>query len=357
LQKLLLRFTTRTAVKSIKVGRLMAEKALEKKSKGPGIAKFRELGLLGFIVIISVIVQFRNPSFLTMENLNDLIKNTAILGILSVGMMLVIITRGIDLSIGATLALSGMVTALTVSSNPNLNPFVAIMLGTLVGIACGAIVGFLISKTAILPIIGTLGMMNVYRGLTYIVSRSKWVSANQMPVSFKGIATSRILGINTLIFIAIIIFIIFFYFINHTRTGRMIYAVGSNPESAKISGINNQKILFMVYTIMGALAGLAGVLWVSKFASAQGDTASGYEMSVIASCVLGGVNAAGGSGKISGIILGSLLFGLLNNALPLINVSAFWQQAIQGAVILTAVIINAVVKRNVERNNLMRRKI
>ena len=113
----------------------------------------------------------------------------------------------------------------------------------------------------------------------------------------------------------------------------------------------------MVYTIMGALAGLAGVLWVSKFASAQGDTAMGYEMDVIAACVLGGVNIAGGSGKISGIILGSLLLGILDNALPLINVSPFWQQAIQGVIILVAVIINALVKRKVDRNNLMRRNI
>ncbi|AYO30135.1 ABC transporter permease [Biomaibacter acetigenes] len=336
---------------------LVAEIILEKKSRILGIAKFRELGLLGFIIILAVFVQLRNPSFLTMENLNDMIKNTAILSILAVGMMLVIITRGIDLSIGATLALAGMISALTVSSNPHMSPVTTILLGTAVGVACGGVIGFLISKTAILPIIATLGMMNVFRGLTFMVSNGRWVSANQMPASFKAIATGKILGINTLIFIAIVIYVVFFYFINYTRTGRQIYAVGSNPDSAKISGIDNEKILWMVYTIMGALAGLAGVLWVSKFASAQGDTAMGYEMNVIAACVLGGVNIAGGSGKISGIILGSLLLGILNNALPLINVSPFWQQAIQGVIILIAVIINALVKRSVERNNLMRRKI
>jgi rhamnose transport system permease protein len=178
-----------------------------------------------------------------------------------------------------------------------------------------------------------------------------------MPEQFKGIATGRILGINTLIFIAIIIYVISFYFINYTRTGRQIYAVGSNPESAKISGINNEKILFLVYVIMGALAGLAGVLWVSKFASAQGDTAMGYEMSVIAACVLGGVSVAGGSGKISGLIMGSILLGILQNALPLIMVSPFWQQAIQGVIILAAVLLNTYVKRRVDKNNLLRRKI
>lgn len=335
----------------------MAEIAVKKKMEIVNISKFREVGLLGFIILLSVLVQIRNPSFLTLENINDMVKNTAILSILTVGMMLVIVTRGIDLSIGATLALSGMIAALAVGANPDLHPVLAILLGTLVGIACGAVVGSLVSKGGILPIIATLGMMNVFRGLTFTVSNGKWVSAHQMPPSFKGIATSSILGINTLIFIAIIIYIIFYYFINHTRTGRQIYAVGSNPESAKISGINNARILWLVYTVMGALAGLAGVLWVSKFASAQGDTAMGYEMNVIAACVLGGVNIAGGSGKISGIILGSLLLGILNNALPLINVSPFWQSAIQGLIILIAVLFNALVKRGVDRNHLMRRKI
>ena len=212
-----------------------------------------------------------------------------------------------------------MLSALAVAANQNLHPLAAMLIGTIVGIGCGAIVGLLVSKGRVLPIIASLGMMNVYRGLTYMASGGAWVSAHQMPESFKRIATGRILGINTLIFIAIIIYIIAFYFVNYTRTGRQIYAVGSDPESAKVSGINTSRVLFLVYSIMGALAGLAGVLWVSKFASAQGDTATGYEMSVIAACVLGGVSMAGGSGKISGIIMGSILLGIINNALPLIR--------------------------------------
>lgn len=333
------------------------EYSLQKTSAGASIAKFRELGLLVFILLLCVGVQLRNPSFLTLENINDMVTNTAILSILAVGMMLVIVTRGIDLSIGATLALSGMISAMTVSAYPDTHPLLAILLGTAVGIVSGMIIGLLVSKAGILPIIATLGMMNAFRGMTFMVSGGKWVSAHQMPDSFKAIATSSIFGLNTLIVIAIVIYLIFFYFITYTRTGRQIYAVGSNPDSAKISGISNDKILWLVYTIMGGLSGLAGVLWVSKFASAQGDTASGYELSVIAACVLGGVSIAGGSGKISGIILGSILLGILNNALPLINVSPFWQMGIQGSIILIAVVINALVKRGVDQSNLMRRRI
>lgn len=324
---------------------------------GINIGKVREIGLLMFIVILSVGVQLRNDNFLTLENINDLMTNTAILSILAIGMMLVIITRGIDLSIGATLALAGMSSALLVSKNPDMSPILVIFIGIVIGMLCGAVVGGLIAKINILPIIATLGLMNVFRGITFIISGGKWVSAHQMPVSFKAIATGKILGINTLIFVAIIIYIIFYYFINHTRTGRQIYATGSNPESAKISGIDTDRIIWMVYTIMGGLSGLAGVLWVSKFASAQGDTASGYELNVIAACVLGGVAISGGIGKISGLLMGTLLLGILNNALPLINVSPFWQNAIQGLVILAAVIMNALIKRNVDANNLRRRKI
>ncbi len=328
-----------------------------KKTIASSMMRFREVGMLLFIVVFSIFVQIRNKSFLTLENMNDMLTNTAILSILVIGMMLVIVTRGIDLSIGATLALSGMITAQTVSAFPELHPIIALLLGTVIGIVCGSVLGLLIARFKILPIIATLGMMNIFRGLTFTVSGGSWVSAHQMPRSFIGIATSSVLGINTLIFIAIIIYIISYYFVNHTRTGRQIYAVGSNPEAAEISGIHKGKILWLVYAIMGGLSGLAGVLWVAKFASGQGDTAMGYELTVIAACVLGGVSIAGGTGKISGIIMGAILLGMLNNALPLLNVSPFWQMAIQGSVILIAVVANALVKRGVDRNYLLRRKI
>lgn len=321
------------------------------------IVKFRELGLLLFIVLLSFGVQVRNPNFLTWENINDIATNTAILAILAVGMMLVIVTRGIDLSIGATLALSGMVAATAVKDMPGLHPLAALGIGIGVGLICGMALGVLVAWVNILPIIATLGMMNVFRGLTFETSGGKWISAHQMPASFKDIATGSLLGINNLIVIAVIVYIAAYYFTAHTRTGRRVYAIGSNPESAIVSGIRSARILWLVYTVMGGLAGLSGVLWVSKFASAQGDTAVGYELSVIAACVLGGVSIAGGVGKVSGVLLGSVLLGILNNALPMINVSPFWQMCIQGTIILIAVLINAVVKRGIDRNHLMRRRI
>lgn len=332
----------------------MAEKPIKLKFQAES---FRELGLLVFILLLSVVIQFRNPTFLTFSNIDTLLVNASILSILAVGMMMVLIVRGIDLSIGSTIAFSGMVSALTVSAFPNIHPLLSILEGALVGAGVGFIIGMLVAKFRVLPIIATLGMMNVIRGLTFLVSGGRWVSAYQMSVPFKQIATGRFLGINTLVVIAVVIYILFYYFINHTRTGRQIYAIGSNPEAAEVSGIPKTRIIWMVYILMGALAGLAGVLWVSRFASAQGDTAVGYELNVIAACVLGGISISGGSGKVSGLILGAILFGILSNALPLINVSPFWQQGIQGVVILAAVLINVVVKRTNDRQALRRRVI
>ncbi|MEI3609007.1 ABC transporter permease [Pseudogracilibacillus sp. SO10305] len=321
------------------------------------VAKHREFGLIVFIILLSIIIQAINSSFLTFSNLNDLLTNTSILIILSIGMLMVLLTRGIDLSIAATLALSGMITAQVLKVFPDTHPIIAILLGIGIGIICGLILGILVSKIGILPIIASLGLMYVYRGLTFMVAKGEWVNAHQMPASFKAIATSKILGINTLIFIAIIIFLFFWYFMTYTITGRRIYAVGSNPESAIISGIKVDRILILVYCMMGGLAGLSGVLWVSQYASAQGNTASGYELTVIAACILGGVSINGGIGKITGVILGAILLGILNNALPLIHVSPFWQMAIEGGIILFAVIFNVIVNRRYEENQLLRRVI
>jgi len=319
--------------------------------------QLRELGLLLFIIVIGLSVQLRNPVFLTVTNITALFTNTAILGILAVGMMLVLVTRGIDLSIGGIIAFSGMVTALTVARYPGLPPLIAILEGAVIGMVFGGLSGILVARFDVLPIIATLGMMNVVRGLTYVVSGGQWVSSYQMSDSFKAIATGRFLGINNLIVIAVVIYIVAAYFIRHTRVGRRIYAVGSNPEAAEISGLPKKRLIFLAYLIMGGLSGLAGVLWVAKFASAQGNTAIGYELNVIAACILGGVSIAGGVGRIFGLILGTVLLGILNNALPLINVSPFWQMGIQGIVILAAVITNVLVRRNTERNALRRRAI
>lgn len=317
----------------------------------------RELGLILFILVASVFIQTQNSSFLTMVNLTDMLTNTSILAILAVGMMMVLITGGIDLSVGAVVALSGMSSAVFIRDFPNIPVIVAVLVGLFVGLFSGLVLGLLIAKGRILPIIASLGMMNVYRGLTYIVGDNQWVSAFQMTDAFKEIATGSFLGINHLIWAAFIVLAVFYYILNFTRSGRRMYAVGSNEEATAITGISKERTLILVYMLNGLLAGLAGVLWVSKFASAQGDTASGYELNVIAACVLGGVSVNGGVGKISGLITGALLFGILNNALPLLNASTFWEDAIQGVVIVAAIVMNVLMKRRSDAATLKRREL
>ncbi|MUN74591.1 ABC transporter permease [Enterococcus casseliflavus] len=317
----------------------------------------RELGLILFILVASVFIQTQNSSFLTMVNLTDMLTNTSILAILAVGMMMVLITGGIDLSVGAVVALSGMSSAVFIRDFPNIPVIVAVLVGLFVGLFSGLVLGLLIAKGRILPIIASLGMMNVYRGLTYIVGDNQWVSAFQMTDAFKEIAAGSFLGINHLIWAAFIVLAVFYYILNFTRSGRRMYAVGSNEEATAITGISKERTLILVYMLNGLLAGLAGVLWVSKFASAQGDTASGYELNVIAACVLGGVSVNGGVGKISGLITGALLFGILNNALPLLNASTFWEDAIQGVVIVAAIVMNVLMKRRSDAAALKRREL
>lgn len=317
----------------------------------------REIGMILFILLLSLLIQLRNSQYLTAENLNDLLVNAAIMGTLAVGMMMVIITGGIDLSIGATLALSGMSAALYVRGNEAASPVLAVLIGIGIGLLAGLINGLLVGYGEVLPLIATLGMMNVYRGLTYIIANGAWVSAHQMNDGFKALAFTRLLGINSLVWVAILTFAIGAFFLGWTRIGRMIYAVGSNPEAARVTGVNVPAIRTLVYAIMGTITGLSGVLWVSKYASAQGDTAIGYEMNVIAACVLGGVSISGGSGKVFGVILGTVLLGILKNALPLLKISPFWQDALYGLIILFAILMNTIFKRMVDKNNLLRRHI
>jgi rhamnose transport system permease protein len=321
-------------------------------------ANIREISLIIVMIALSVFVQFRSQgNFFTLENISDMFTETAVLAITAVGMMMVIITGGIDLSIGAVMALGAMVGCTVLKNNQSIPGIVIILISIGIGLVCGFINGTLVAKLRILPIIATLGMMNIFRGLTYLVANGSWVKQQEMGSAFLSIATGKTIGINNLILIAIVVYIIAGFFMSKTRTGRKIYAVGNSEESARVSGIKTDRTLIMVYTILGAIAGLGGILYVCKYGVAQGETCTGYEMNVIAACVLGGVSINGGTGRVQGVLLGAVLLGILNNAMPLIHVSSFWQEAIRGLIILLSIIANSLIQRNVEMKALRRRNI
>lgn len=304
----------------------------------------RETSLIVFTLLLIIGVSIRSPRFLSAANFNDILLNGAILAVVAVGQMMVVITGGIDLSVGSGLALSGMLVGLIYKHGYGLNPLLALILGGLIGLVLGSINGFLISKAAVPPIIATLGTMSVYRGLIFIASKGQWVSAHEMPSNFIRLARGHILGIPNLIFMTVVCYAIFYYFLTHTKPGREIYAVGGNAEAARMVGINVDRIKYLVYTLSGLLYGLCGVLWVSRFASAQSDSATGFEFSTVTAIVIGGVSVFGGTGKITGVLLGALLISIVENALAVTQVSPFWQLAIQGFIILLAVVLDAVMK-------------
>ncbi|MGN1114956.1 MAG: ABC transporter permease [Candidatus Ornithomonoglobus sp.] len=321
-------------------------------------SNIRELSLVIVMIAIAVFVQYRSGgNFLTVENISDMLAETSVLAICAVGMMFVIITGGIDLSIGAIMALGAMAGCTVLKNNQSMPIIAVIGIAMAVGLVCGIFNGILVSKLKILPIIATLGTMNIYRGITYLVANGSWVKQQEMGAKFLSLATGKVLGINNLIVIAVIVYIIAGFFMTKTRTGRKIYAVGNSEESARVSGIKTDNTLIMVYTLLGVIAGLAGTLYVCKYGVAQGETCTGYEMNVIAACVLGGVSINGGTGRVPGVLLGAILLGILNNAMPLIHVSSFWQEAIRGLIILLSIIANSLIQRNVEMKALRRRNI
>lgn len=317
----------------------------------------REMSLVIVLIVLCGFIQIRNSTFLGILNINDLLVNASILSILALGMMCVLLIAGIDISIGSTLALSGMVAGLVMRDHPAIPTILLFGVAVLVGLVGGLILGLVISKGGVIPIIATLGFMNIYRGATYLVANNQWIAAYQVPEPFKAFTLGKVGPLNNMIIVAAICYVIFGYCMKYTRTGRKIYAIGSNAEAAKISGINIDRIKILVYSLMGTLCGLCGGLWVSKYASAQGDAAKGIEMDVIAACVIGGVSLNGGKGTVLGVLLGSITIGILNNALPLINVSSFWQDAIKGLIIIAAIILNVVTQRTLDKNNLKRREI
>ena len=317
----------------------------------------RDLVIALVIIALAIFVNIRSTgAFLTKENISDTLSETAVMAIMSVGMMLVLLTGGIDLSSGAIMGLAGMTATTILKNNNSLNPFIIVLIAVLIGLICGLINGFLVAKLNIFPIIATLGTMYIFRGLVYVVSPVGRVNPQEMSESFLNIATKPwIPGINNLILITIIIYVIAWFLLEKVRIGRRVYVVGNSIESARVSGIKPSRVIMSVYTIAGALAGLGGILYVGKYSFATGDTGTGFEMNLIAVCVLGGVSVNGGTGRIPGVILGAILFGELTRAMPMINISQFWQEAVRGIIIIASVIINALIQRNVERKSLERR--
>lgn len=309
----------------------------------------RDAMLAAAIVVLIALVYFRFPDFATPESLLSVFNDTSILIILALGQMTVILTRCIDLSVASNLALVGMCTAMLNAASPDIPVFFLIVLSIVAGALLGCINGLLVWKLDMPSIVVTLGTLTIFRGVIFLLSDGQWVNAHEMSAAYKDLPRMAVLSIPVLSWAAVFCIACMLILMNRTPSGRAFYAVGGNPDAAVYTGINVGKTRFRAFVLSGALSGLAGYLWVSRYAVAYVDVAAGFELDVVAACVIGGISIAGGIGTVPGAVLGALFLGVIKNALPVVSISPFWQQAIAGSAIIIAVIFNARSERRAGR--------
>ncbi len=292
------------------------------------------------LLILIVIVSMISPNFFTLNNLFNILQQTSVNAIMAVGMTLVILTSGIDLSVGSLLALTGAVAASMVGAD--VNAIVAVAGALALGAAIGGVTGVIVAKGKVQAFIATLVMMLLLRGVTRVYTDGSPISTgfsdNADVFSWFGIG--RLFGIPAPVWLMIVVFAAAWYLLHHTRLGRYIYALGGNESATRLSGINVDKIKIIVYALCGLLAALASVIEVARLSSAQPMAGNGYELDAIAAVVLGGTSLAGGKGRIMGTLIGALILGFLNNALNLLGISSNYQMIVKAVVILLAVLVD-----------------
>jgi rhamnose transport system permease protein len=319
------------------------------------IAAFREGGTLVLLILVVLFAVLREPRFLEAKTINSILLWMPLLAVVGMGQMLVIVTRGIDVSVGSIVGFAGIAAGMLFRDNPGMNLFVGTLAGIGVGLLLGAINGAAIAWARVPPIIATLGTLSAYRGLVFILSGGKQIDSNHIPegltrLSIDGPIRFGEITIPWILVIALLIAAATSWFVKRTRTGRDIFALGSHPEAARLRGIPVSRTTFLVYAVTGALAGLAGVLYASRYGFVNPATAGqGMELSVIAAVVIGGTKVTGGSGTVLGVLLGCLLLGTINVALAVLGIAATWQLLVYGAVILIALMVEMGLQRAVRR--------
>ncbi|EPF2547621.1 ribose ABC transporter permease [Vibrio cholerae] len=292
------------------------------------------------LLFLVVVVSFLNPNFFTVDNLLNILRQTSVNAIIAVGMTLVILTAGIDLSVGSVLALCGAFAATLVAMEVPV--LVAVPTALLAGAVLGAISGIIIAKGKVQAFIATLVTMTLLRGVTMVYTDGRPISTGFTDTAdtFAWFGTGYALGIPVPVWLMVVVFAGAWYLLNHTRFGRYVYAVGGNESATRLSGINVDRVKIGVYAICGLLAALAGIIVTSRLSSAQPTAGMGYELDAIAAVVLGGTSLMGGKGRIMGTLIGALIIGFLNNALNLLDVSSYYQMIAKAVVILLAVLVD-----------------
>lgn len=301
--------------------------------------------ILAAWILLCVILAVLAPNFLEFRNFTQIVVQSSVIGIAAVGMTFVIITAGIDLSVGSGVALTGMLAGISMSNGAP--GFVGILVALGAGFLIGSFNGFSVTFLGIAPFIVTLAVLSMGRGLTLAVSSGETVFG--FPRSFTFVGQSDFLGVSLLVWLTLAVFAIGYFVLNRTVFGHQVYAIGGNREASRLAGIPVRRVSFLVYAIAGLCAGLSAVVLTSRLNSALPSAANGLELQVIAAVVIGGTSLFGGRGSMSGTLVGVLLIGTLNNGLTLLNVPPFWVQFVQGVVIFLAVLIDALNRRREDK--------
>jgi rhamnose transport system permease protein len=307
------------------------------------VFRLRELGIVGAFVSLMVVTAVIEPRFLNADSLRNLGLNAAIFAILAAGQTLVLITRNVDLSVGSVLGLTAWMTGLTLSQHHGIPVPVVIVLAIAAGAACGALNGVLVTFGRVPALVVTLGTLYVIRGFTFMWANGGQVNAETLPNSFLSIGTGSILGVPTLVVIALVVILVVGQYLRDFRSGRELYAIGSSPEAARLAGVHSTRRVLTAFVLSGALAGFAGALFAARFGTVDATAGSGYELTVISAAVVGGVPILGGAGSVYGAAIGALLLGTITSALIVLKIDAFWQQALIGALLLLAIAIDRFV--------------
>jgi rhamnose transport system permease protein len=301
------------------------------------VFRVRELGIIGALALLILVTGILEPRFLHADSLKNLALNASIFAILAAGQTLVIVTRNVDLSVGSVLALAAFLTGQTLADHPGTPIMVVILMAIGLGAACGLLNGVLVTFGQVPALVVTLGTLYVFRGLAFLWTNGRQVNAEKLPDSFLNIGTGTVLGVPALALVAFVVVLIIGQCLRDFRSGRELYAIGSNPDAARLAGVRSDRRVLSAFVISGALAGLGGALFTARFGTVDANAGSGYELTVIAAAVVGGVAIFGGVGTVYGAALGAVLLGTITSSLIVLKVDAFWQQAAIGALLLVAI--------------------
>lgn len=311
-------------------------------SKNNSTAFLTKYGIYFILLTMIVILSFLSSNFFTLNNLLNILRQVSISGIIAMGMTIILLTGGIDLSVGSLMALAGVIAATFAHPEPHHNVILVILLALVVGAVCGIVNGIIVAFMRVNPFIVTMGMMTIARGLTLLYTDGRPITDFSDDFQFIGRGSIGVVSMPIIFFAAVCI--ISALIVHSSVLGRHIYAVGGNEQAAKVSGINTTKVKLFVYMYSGIMCGLAGILLASRTNAAAPNAAEGYELDAIAAGVIGGTSTSGGRGGIYGTIVGALIMVVLSNGLDILNVSSYIQQIVKGAIIIGAVCLDQTSK-------------